>query len=190
MRLITVIIIMLFSIAWQNTSVARDEVWKNNTNLLPQYCKDFAAGLNKKKWRSIFGDLYIHTHHYCKGVFAEQKAKSALNQRERASWLQKVGSQMKYVSGACDSRCVMYPDLHTRWGWALGKQGQVAEAIKHYQMAFRAKRNYTPAYAGLADLYLEVRQPEEARKVLEQGLKARPKSRSLKRRLDELATSG
>ncbi|MGB5337773.1 MAG: tetratricopeptide repeat protein, partial [Gammaproteobacteria bacterium] len=155
------------------------------TQILPQYCKDRAAGRHEK-WRRTFGDAFIHMHHYCSGVFAEQQAKSILNKREQAYWLGRVAHQMKYVSGSVDTRHVLYPELHTRWGWALSEQGQTAEAIKHYQLAIQAKRNYTLAYARLSDLYLEANKPDEARKVLESGLKVSPNSRSLKRRLKKL----
>lgn len=172
-------------------ALARDDSdnWRKNTTMLPQYCKDRAKG-NLQKWRSTFGEVAIHLHHYCSGLFSEQKARNATKSTERKYWLGEVVSSMRYVSSACSStRCVLYPELQTRWGWALAEQGQVGEAVKHYQLAFQARSNYIPAYAKLSELYLEINQPEEARKVIEQGLKANPKSRSLQRRLNELGTS-
>ena len=180
--------VLLSAIAWQNSSAAGGETWKSETHLLPQYCKDRAAGRDEK-WRNTFGEAYIHMHHYCSGVHAEQKAKSTLNQRERVNWLGKVVSQMRYMSGSCNTKCVLYPELHTRWGWALSEQGQTAEAIQHYQLALKAKRNYTLAYVRLSELYLKANQPDEARKVLESGLKAKPNSRALKKRLKKLESS-
>jgi tetratricopeptide (TPR) repeat protein len=128
-------------------------------------------------------------HHYCSGIHAEQKAKNILNKGERAYWLGRVVHQRSYVSGSCNTGHVLYPELHTRWGWALSEQGQTAEAMQHYQLAIQAKRNYTLAYARLSELYLEVKQPDEARKVLESGLKASPNSRMLKKRLNKLDSS-
>lgn len=188
MRKILFFIVLLAGVS-QNTAVAGGEAWRDNTLLLPQYCKDRAAG-RYEKWRGTFGDAYIHMHHYCSGIYAEQQAKSAVNQSERNNWLNKMIDQMKYVSSACNQRCAIYPELHTRWGWALGKQGQTAEAIQHYQLAIKARRSYSPAYARLSELYLEIDQPDEARKALELGLKASPKSSMLKRRLEELGSSG
>ena len=198
----TLFFVLLLAMAWQNSSAAGSERtnknafgierWGDNTHLLPQYCKDRVKGSQSpewSKWRSTFGEAYIHIHHYCSGLFAEQKAKSSLNQRERDNWLGSVVSQMNYVSGACDTGCVIYPELHTRWGWALGEQGQTSAAIRHYQLAYKAKQNYAPAYARLSELYLDVNQPDEARKILELGLKASPNSRSLKRRLKKLGSS-
>ena len=182
--------VLLSAMLWHNAVVAGGDRWNNNTNLLPQYCKDNAAGKGRfEKWRSTFGEAYIHMHHYCSGVFAEQKAKTTLNQQERAHWLGRVVHQMGYVSGSCKRGCVLYPELHTRWGWALSEQGQVAEAIQHYQLAFKEKPDYAPAYARLSEMYLEINQTEEARKILESGLKASPNSKMLKRRLDKLDLS-
>ena len=93
---------------------------------------------------------------------------------------------MAYVSRHCSTNCALYPELHTRWGWALGESGQHGEAIGHFQKAIKAKPKYVPAYAKLADVYVDIKQPEEARKILEQGLKAKPGSRMLQRRLKEL----
>jgi tetratricopeptide (TPR) repeat protein len=184
--------VLMLAMTWQNSLADTLEHWSKNTQLLPQYCKDRAKGSQSpefSKWRNTFGDAYIHIHHYCKGVFAEQKAKMTLDKGERARWLMTVVSQMKYVSGSVNTGHVLYPELHTRWGWALSEQGQIAEAMQHYQLAIQAKRNYTLAYVRLSELYLDLNQPEEARKILESGLKAKPDSRALKKRLKKLDSS-
>ena len=184
--------VMLFGMAWQNASAVSDEYWSKNTQMLPQYCKDRAKGTQSsewKKWRGTFGSVYQHMHHYCSGIYAEQKAKSAQSQRERVTQLGKVVHQMGYVSASCNAECVIYPELHVHWGWALAEKGQAAEAIQHYKLAIKAKPKYTLAYVRLSELYLAANQPEEARKSLETGLEARPNSRTLKRRLKELELS-
>jgi tetratricopeptide (TPR) repeat protein len=191
MRTILICILVL-TVTWQNSLADTLESWSKNTQLLPQYCKDRAKGSQSpefSKWRNTFGDAYIHIHHYCSGIHAEQKAKNILNKGEKDYWLGRVLHQMKYVSGSCNKGHVLYPELHTRWGWALGEQGQVGEAIRHYQLAIQAKQNYTLAYARLSDLYIDLNQPDEARKILESGLKAKPDSRALKKRLKKLDSS-
>ena len=176
-----------FSILWHNLSVA-DE-WRQDTQFLPAYCKDRVKGINSAefaKWRGTLGEAFIHTHHYCSGIYAEQKARSTIDQQERKRWLRSVKGEMAYVSRHCSAKCAFYPELHTRWGWALAADGQPSEAISHYRLAIRAKPKYVPAYAKLSDLYLEINQPDEARKVLDAGLKVKPGSRTLERRLKKL----
>ena len=172
--------------------LAADAGWKQNTQLLPQYCKDRARGGQSpefSKWRRTFGDAYIHMHHYCNGVYAEKKARSTINQQERSRWLGAVIGEMQYVGRHCGAGCSLYPELHSRMGWALGKNGQVAEAIEQFQLVIKVKPKYTLAYAQLSDLYVEIKQLDEARKVLEKGLKVKPGSRSLQRRLEKLETA-
>ncbi|GMQ86853.1 MAG: hypothetical protein BMS9Abin08_0051 [Gammaproteobacteria bacterium] len=187
MRIILFFVIGV-SIPWHSLIAASSE-WQQNVQLLPPYCKDRAKGLQSAEfmaWRRTFGEAFIHMHHYCNGVYAEQKARSTVNQQERQRWLRAVLSEMQYVSNHCPVRCALYPELHSRWGWALGAGGQPAEAIKHFQLVIRAKPKYAPAYAKLSDLYIKIKQTDDARRVLAEGLKAKPGSRMLQKRLREL----
>jgi len=180
-------LVFCFSILWHNLSVA--EAWRQDTQLLPPYCKDRVKGLQSpefNKWRGTLGGVHIHIHHYCSGIYAENKARGTIDQQERKRWLRSVIGEMAYVSRHCSANCALYPELHSRWGWALAADGQTSEALGHFQLAIKAKPNYIPAYAKLSDLYLEINQPEEARRVLNQGLKAKPGSNMLKRRLKKL----
>ena len=175
------------TIPWHNLYAAED--WRQDTLTLPPYCQDRAKGWQTPeymKWRKTFGDVFAHMHHYCSGIYAEQKARSTINQRERQRWIRAVIGDMEYVSNHCPSNCVFYPELHSRWGWALGTSGQVAEAVEHFQLSIRKKPKYVPAYAKLSDLYVDINQPDEARRVLDAGLKAKPGSRMLERRLKKL----
>jgi tetratricopeptide (TPR) repeat protein len=164
--------------------------WKKNLNILPPYCADRARGgaVGQKvpSRYAVLSDVWVHLHHYCAGLYADYKAKISLSQNEKKQLYAEVIGQMGYVSNHCKSRCALYPELHTRWGFALAETGQVGEAIRHYQLAIKSKPKYSPAYAGLSQLYLDNNQPEEARKILEQGRKENPKSRMLKRKLEEL----
>jgi len=175
------------SIFWHNLSVA--EEWRQDTKLLPPYCQDRAKGIKSpefSKWRGTMGGVYQHIHHYCNGIYAEKKARGTIDPRERGRWLRSVKGEMEYVSRHCSAKCALYPELQSRWGWALAADGQPSEAVEHFQLAIRAKPKYAPAYAKLSDLYIEINQPDEARRVLNEGLKAKPGSSMLKRRLKKL----
>jgi len=188
MRIILFFVIGI-SIPWHSLMAASLD-WRQNTQTLPPYCKDRVKGINSaefKRWKSTLGDAFIHAHHYCSAIFAEQKARSTVNQQERQRWLRTVLGEMQYVSNHCPARCALYPEMHSRCVWALGAVGQPAEAIKHFQLVIRAKPKYAPAYAKLSDLYIELKQPDDARRVLGEGLEAKPGSRMLQKRLRKLA---
>jgi tetratricopeptide (TPR) repeat protein len=178
--------------SWQSV-MAQSSGWQQNTQLLPQYCKDRVKGINSTefaRWRRTFGDVFPHVHHYCNGIFAEQKARATLlDRQERQRWLTTVVSEMRYVSRHCPTSCVLYPELHTRLGWALQETGQTSQAVAQFQLAIKAKPEYVPAYAKLADAYAEINRPDDARRVLQEGLEAKPGSSMLQRRLRELKAS-
>ncbi len=192
MRTVLIIVILFTVQAWQSSMAGTG--WRQNTHLLPQYCKDRNLSAesphNWKKWKKTFGSTFIHMHHYCQGVFAEYKFKGAIDKVQKDNWLREVTHQMEYVSKSCPAKnkCLLYPELHTRWAWALNKQGNIAQAIKHYQLAIQEKQDYIPAYTKLSKLYLKSDQAEEARKILELGLKANPNSRAIKRKLKKIET--
>ena len=119
MRIILFFVIGI-SIPWHSLMAASLD-WRQNTQTLPPYCKDRVKGINSaefKRWKSTLGDAFIHAHHYCSAIFAEQKARSTVNQQERQRWLRTVLGEMQYVSNHCPARCALYPELHSRWGWA------------------------------------------------------------------------
>jgi len=170
-------------------AAAKEDGWQQHLNQLPAYCAERAkpGGVNRKSKYPALRSVWIHMHHYCKGIYAEMKAKGMPNGRQRNNFLGVLNTQMAYVGRNCKrNNCVLYPELHTRWGWGLSESGQPGEAVKHYQAAIKARPNYTMAYAQLSDLYLKMDQPKEARRVLESGLKISPKSRRLQKRWKKL----
>jgi tetratricopeptide (TPR) repeat protein len=187
MRRLILLFVAGVSFPWHNLSA--EEAWRQDTKLLPPYCQERAKGWESagyQKWRKTFGGLSVHIHHYCGGIYAEQKARSTIVKHDRDRWLRAVKGEMAYVARHCTAGCVLYPELHSRWGWALGASGEPAGAIEHFQLAIRAKPGYLPAYAKLSDVYIENNQPDDARRVLSQGLEAKPESRMLTRRLKKL----
>jgi tetratricopeptide (TPR) repeat protein len=175
------------SMLWHSQSAA--EKWSQNTQLLPPYCKDRLKGIKSPeytKWRKTLGSAFEHMHHYCGGIYAEKMARSTIDQQERKRWLRSVKSEMAYVSRSCSTKCTLYPELHVRWGWALAADGQPSEAVGHFLLAIRENPKYVPAYAKLSDLYIKTDQLDEARRVLDEGLKAKPGSSMLQRRLKKL----
>jgi tetratricopeptide (TPR) repeat protein len=187
--MLLIALLFFISSGWQPAAAGKEGGWRENTKYLPSYCayRVTPAGKENRSGRyPALKPVWIHIHHYCKGIYAEYQAKMSLEGREKRKWLADVVNQMHYVGRHCGPQCVLYPELHTRWGWALNQQGLTAQAVEHYRAAIKAKPDYTKAYAYLADLYMGSNRLDEARKILQEGLKVKPKSRLLKRRLQKL----
>ncbi len=86
---------------------------------------------------------------------------------------------LNYVIRNSDPGFSLLPEVYLQKGEALDKLGQRDEAVAEYRNALRAKADYTPAYAALAQHYIDRGDVDAARGVIEQGLKRDPGSTAL-----------
>ena len=125
----------------KSTRVSPSE-WRkgDNAKVLPRYCQDRLDRRGRwLQWREHFGSVYPHMHHYCGGLYAEIKAQVELDKRRRSQWLNIAVGEMSYVARFCDSRCILYADVHKRIASALNMQGRPAEAMQHLKLLDTAR---------------------------------------------------
>lgn len=130
-----------------SNALAYDE-WRRDAWMLPTYCQDRVnwASPNSRwnRWQGFFGNVAIHMSHYCNGVYAEMMAKRSVDITKRNLFVAQAAEEMAYVSRDCDPKCVIYGDLHRRWGWALIEQGKIVEGTKHLRLAESVPRRVIP----------------------------------------------
>lgn len=183
---------ILVALSWVNLVapvVAAEKSWRKDTRLLPSYCA-YRATVGKaggtERYPLLKG-IWVHIHHYCDGLYSMFQARTELDARKKKDWLARAARNFHYVSRYCTpAKCVIYPELHTLWGWVLGEQGDMTAAVNHLEKAIRAKPDYARAYAELAALYKKTGSLDQARQVLERGLRKNPDSRRLRRLLKSL----
>jgi hypothetical protein len=114
-----------------------EKEWRqgDNAKVLPTFCQDRLDPKGRwLRWKSYFGSVSIHIHHYCGGLYAEFKAKTAPTKKERDQWLRFVVGEMSYVADNCGSTCVIYADVHRRLASALTQQGKYDAAMEHIRL--------------------------------------------------------
>ena len=157
--------------------------------LLPEICKDIQGsptydGPRGNYWRSIIGDTLQHMHHYCRGardmIFA--RTLTLRPEHKRLLWDRAV-QEMQYVIERSPSTMMLQPELWLRVGEAKLELGKVAEAQAAFEQSRKLKPDYWPAYVRWADVLIESRKPDEARQLLEEGLKNAPDQPELLKRL-------
>ncbi len=186
------VVALLAMLSWamaRPAVAAAEKSWRKDTRLLPSYCA-YRANVGKiggvERYPLLKG-IWVHIHHYCDGLYSTFQARTELDARNKKDWLARAARNFHYVSRYCrPSGCVIYPELHTFWGWVLGEQGDIQGAVSHLEKAIKAKPDYARAYAELASLYKRTGSVEQARRVLKQGLRRNPDSRRLKRLLKSL----
>jgi tetratricopeptide (TPR) repeat protein len=73
----------------------------------------------------------------------------------------------------------MLPEVNLQKGLALRLLSRHGEAASEFVEALKLKPDYTPAYAALVDLYLDLGDLDNARGILEEGLRHVPDSKIL-----------
>lgn len=157
--------------------------------LLPDVCKDIQGsptydGPRGNYWRSIIGDSLSHLHHYCRGVrdmiFA--RTLSLPPEHKRLLWDRAAG-EMKYVIERSPPTMMLQPELWLRVGESMLELGRLPDAQQAFEQSRKLKPDYWPAYVRWADVLIDSRKLDEARQLLEEGLKHSPDQPELVKRM-------
>lgn len=165
--------------------------------LLPHYCK-FVGIYNMNvpggddpaeiaKYKEILGYMYMHMHHYCRGLQQTNYAKIfARDQVERMERFKQSIGEFNYVLGYMKDDYVLLPEVLTKKGENLFRMGKPVDALASLQRAIEVKPDYWPPYAALSDYYKDNGNKAQARAWLEKGLAAAPDAKGLRQRMADL----
>lgn len=158
--------------------------------LLPPYCKARFGKTNSadaKNWKRKMGrESWTHIHHYCSGLDSLNKANMADSKDKRVDALKAALGGFSYMQEHAPRKFILQPEISTQKGRVYLRLNQHGAALQEFYNAIKLNPKYVPAYSELGDYYHDNNNPEEARKILELGLKNVPESKSLKRRLSNL----
>jgi len=174
-----------FSILANAASFPRTEA---EFSQLPPFCKArYSEGPSYKLWNKKLGrENFIHIHHLCSGLNGINASFNINKQHPGyARTLRSAISGIDYVLQRTDKSFVLYPGMLLKKGEALLLLNKPGEAITEIQEAISINPKYSPAYAKLSDIYKAQGDKVKAKKILEQGLKFNPKSKSLRRKLNK-----
>jgi len=164
----------------------RDSIVKYN---LPEFCI-YTQGwddtdLNKyKKALKKYGFGWSHMHHYCVGLIDIQRAFSIIgNTKKRNFEFRQAISQFQYVLKNTDMKFSLRPMVLAKQAYVFFLLNEFNKAFNNYRIAAGLKRNYIPAYIGMADCYLKLGDKTGAVSILKIGLKYIPKSKILKKKI-------
>ena len=155
---------------------------------LPRYClaqeflnrhlnRPVVPEAERKEWARRMGDGYRHIHHFCWALMDMRRA--AEDPSNKDFHYRSALADWEYMIRNADPSFPLYPEVWLRKGITERFMGNETEAGFSFREAIRLKPDYTPAYAGLIDVYLALGETEEARAVVEDGLRAVPDSKIL-----------
>jgi len=146
--------------------------------MLPPFC---THGYAKYK---IKGSVYMN--HLCPGLYALNHAQRIFeNNKTKQYALQAAEDHLSYtISHVRDFpfRSTVFVKL----GTVYEMQGNMSKAIEHYYEAIKIQSGNVYAYRALADAYWKMGNKVQANKIIDEGIKIKPKSRlllSIKKRI-------
>ena len=166
--------------------------------LLPEWCIDTqqgpyggpegGAGLNKSpragQWLGLMGTDFWNMHHYCRGLTDENRLKRAdLSPRERTALMESAINEYRYVIRTSKPTMPLMPEAFLRIGDLQVTRGQLPEASAAFEQARKLKPDYWPAYSRWAEVLIGLKQMEQARALLEEGLAHSPQQPVLLQKL-------
>jgi tetratricopeptide (TPR) repeat protein len=165
--------------------------------MLPEYCKytqemraKIPGGNNPaeiERWTAVMGHTFIHMHHYCYGLMANNRAAFlSPTPEDRRHNLGVSITEYDYVIQRAPPDFGLLPEIFTRKGESLIRLERVGPGMAELRRAIEMKADHWPAYAAISDYYKETGDLAKAREWLEKGLAAAPDTRALMRRMTQL----
>jgi len=159
---------------------------------LPEYCQ-YQMGMPSREtpqgkyYLSMLGKGLDDIHHYCRGLrdimYARIMALPPVH--KRALWDRAAG-EIKYIMSTNPDTLIIMPEVYYRYGEVMLELGRVADAQSAFEKSRALKPDYWPAYTLWADFLIREKQPDQARAIVEQGLKHAPDNAELQQRMSRL----
>ena len=182
------LLLVLLAIAI-STKAADQQATIEELKMLPSFCvykhRDYRSPESKKKWQKTFGELWGDMHHYCWGVNFRNRAAKSKN--ERGFNLNQAVDNIDYTLRRTPKDHFYRPQILLDMAKAKKMQKKYDEAIVLDEEAIALKNDFIPAYLDLSRLYKKLGDKKKAKEVIELGLKYKPDSKVLKKKLKRLS---
>jgi len=166
--------------------------------LLPPYCPHTLDSYGpstpeqhaeqRAKWESVYGEAFIHFHHYCYSfVYSMRADRYSVPASLRQTYLGDIVREIQYVIDRTPRDHPLRPEMFTRQGTALRRLGKADEAIRLFKKASELDPTYWHAYYEMAICYLARNRKDQAREALREGLSHAPDAKALVSMLNELS---
>ncbi len=140
----------------------------------------------RRQWESRLGEYdYSGFHHHCYALMYIRRASTETSAQSREyNYVQAVNNFL-FVQNHASRKFPLMPEVNLRKGQTLRLLGRDAEAAKEFLDAISLKPDYSPAYAALVELYLDLKDLQAADQILTKGLENAPRSKILlQKRID------
>lgn len=141
----------------------------------------------RKQWALRLGEKdYNSYHHYCWALLYIRRGNAEREPASKAHNFTVAVDNFNYVQKNASVNFPLMPEVNLQKGLALRLLDDHAGAAREFMTAIKLNRGYTPAYAALIDVHLDLGNREAAEAVLQEGLLRAPNSKLLARKKLEI----
>lgn len=154
---------------------------------LPPYCEPrmMRTPGQYDHWNDVLGPDFQHTHHYCEGLGFLNRYYRARSQLEIRDTLGQAYDGISYLISHAQPSYSLMPEAYLNRGFVLSLMKRDGEAIKDLNKALELNPDLVRAYTLASDIYIKLKQKDEARTMISEGLRHVPDSTVLQRRYKE-----
>lgn len=157
--------------------------------LVPPFCEG-GSGIGiihqPKNWKKIYGQDVMVLNHYCDGKhripicyqYPEKEMKACLTY-----FLEGTTYAINLIK---DPNFSLLPFIYSERGNLNKDIGNYEEAISDFKASIQKNKNFVPAFLGIADTFIKIKNYEEAEKYIQMGLEHNPNKKSLKKKLNKI----
>lgn len=154
--------------------------------MLPAYCIDtegFMYGPENSasqsprapEWVAKMGRSFWAMHHYCWGLVSFNRLRfGRANTNNKRYYAKQIVDEYRYVIEHSAPNFVLLPEIWARVGEASLLAGEIGDAMDAYAKSRSIKPDYAPPYVQWAEFQLNNHRRDEARALVEEGLKNIP----------------
>ena len=176
-------ILLLILLVLQALPTFADQWTDGELRVLPPYC---AARVKPtpgqyEYWNNILGPDFLHTHHYCYALVSINRYYAARSPRMQAFNLQNAHNDLSYVVRAASQSYSLMPEIYLHRGVVLTLMKKDGEALRDLLKALELNPKLIRGYTLVSDYYIKIKLPDEALKVVTEGLRHNPGNAHLQR---------
>jgi len=171
------------------TSQAAIQATDTEIFMLPAYCKaryGKSSPQEIKVWKKRLGHDFMHIHHFCNGLILLNRTYMISDKKKRLSVSNQAFREIIYTQKHAAPNFILQPAIAYYKGKILENLGKNDNAIKEYLSAIKLNPKYINSYVALASLYSQLGLKSDAINTIKKGLKYKPGSKKLKRKLKKL----
>ncbi len=130
-----------------------------------EYRKKIPLVVRLTKWREIFGDSFIHIHHYCAGIIWIARSRSE-DARTRDQSLHAAIAEITYTYDRVPPESPIYSEVSAYLAQAFFGLGDTEKALEILKIAISRKPDKTPAYIMMAEIFIKSKKYQDALDIL------------------------